>query len=238
MTRAPDRVAFIRARTLVATAPLVPEINLHLATEVTPLWQATEAELDANGLPPPYWAFAWPGGQALARYILDRPHIVRGKRVLDFAAGSGIAALAARRAGAAQVSASDLDAFALAAMRLNAALNDISDDDLNFRLTDEDVSARAGSAWDVILAGDVCYERPMADKVLPWLDRMAAAGTIVLMADPGRAYLPKDGLTELARYTVPTSRDLEDRDTRETRVLQYRALQATLLVDSSSEITR
>lgn len=238
MTRILDRAAFIRARTAIATAPLVPEIRLHLATEVTPLWQATEAELDANGLPPPYWAFAWPGGQALSRYLLDNPHLVRGKRVLDFAAGSGIAALAARRAGAAHVTASDLDAFALAAMRLNAALDHISDDDLNFVLTDDDVSGAPQGAWDVILAGDVCYERPMAEKILPWLEQQVRGGALVLMADPGRAYLPKHGLIELARYTVPTSRDLEDRDTRETRVLQLSGTQATLLLDSSSEITR
>jgi predicted nicotinamide N-methyase len=238
MTRIPDRAAFIRARTAIATAPLVPEIRLHLATEVTPLWQATEAELDASGLPPPYWAFAWPGGQALSRHVLDNPHLVRGKRVLDFAAGSGIAALAARRAGAAHVTASDLDAFALAAMRLNAALDHISNNDLNFVLTDADVSGATPGAWDVILAGDVCYERPMAEKILPWLEQQVRGGALVLMADPGRAYLPKQGLIELARYTVPTSRDLEDRDTRETRVLQLSVVQATLVLDSSSEITR
>lgn len=238
MTHIPDRAAFIRARTAIVTAPLAPEIRLHLATEVTPLWQATEAELDASGLPPPYWAFAWPGGQALSRYVLDNPGLVRGKRVLDFAAGSGIAALAAQRAGAAHVTASDLDAFAIAAMRLNAALNHIGDDDVNFVLSDADVSNDSAATWDVILAGDVCYERPMAEKILPWLTRQVETGTIVLIADPGRAYLPKEGLTELARYTVPTSLDLEDRDTRETRVLRLSGGQATLLLDSSSEITR
>jgi predicted nicotinamide N-methyase len=237
MTRIVDRVPFIRARTIVATAPLVPEIRLHLATEVTPLWQATEAELDSSGLPPPYWAFAWPGGQALSRYVLDNPGLVRGKRVLDFAAGSGIAAFAARRAGATQVTASELDAFALTAMRLNAALNDIRDDDADFVLTDADVSSDSSPRWDVILAGDVCYERPMAEKIMPWLTRHARGGALVLIADPGRAYLPKTGLRELARFTVPTSRDLEDRETRETRVLQLSEDQATLL-DSSSEITR
>jgi predicted nicotinamide N-methyase len=237
MTRIIDRAAFIRARTAIVTAPLVPEIRLHLATEVTPLWQATEAELDASGLPPPYWAFAWPGGQALSRYVLDNPALVRGKRVLDFAAGSGIAAFAARRAGAAQVTASDLDGFALTAMRLNAALNGIRDDDVRFVLTDDDVSNDSQACWDVILAGDVCYERPMADKIMPWLTRQLRGGALVLMADPGRAYLPKTGLRERARYTVPTSRDLEDRETRETRVLQLSEDQATLL-DSSSEITR
>jgi predicted nicotinamide N-methyase len=174
----------------------------------------------------------------LSRHVLDNPHLVRGKRVLDFAAGSGIAALAARRAGAAHVTASDLDAFALAAMRLNAALDHISDDDLNFVLTDADVSGATPGAWDVILAGDVCYERPMAEKILPWLEQQVRGGTLVLMADPGRAYLPKQGLTELARYTVATSRDLEDRDTRETRVLRLSGAQATLVLDSSSEITR
>jgi predicted nicotinamide N-methyase len=237
MSRVVDRAAFIRARTIIATAPLVPEIRLHLATEVTPLWQATEAELDANGLPPPYWAFAWPGGQALSRYVLDNPALVRGKRVLDFAAGSGIAAFAARRAGAAHVTASDLDSFAIAAMRLNAALNAIGDEDTNFVLTDADVSSESPARWNVILAGDVCYERPMAEKIMPWLARAVRKGALVLMADPGRAYLPRHGLRERARYTVPTSRDLEDRETRETRVLQLSEDQATLL-DSSSEITR
>lgn len=211
-----DLVSFIVAQTKVATAPLVPEIRLHLASEVTPLWHATEATLARDNLPPPYWAFAWPGGQALSRHVLDHPDSVRGRRVLDFAAGCGIGALAAIRAGATTVSAAEIDRVAAAAMTLNARLNKLTIEVVDHDLTGtvDDVARR----WDVVLAGDVFYERPMAERVEPWLRDLARRGVRVLVADPGRAYVPKSGLAEIGRYTVPTSRDLEDREFRETVV--------------------
>lgn len=208
-------IAFIKAQTAPSAPPLVPEISLYLATEITPLWQATEATLETADLPPPYWAFAWPGGQALARYVLDHPARVRGRRVLDLAAGCGIAAIAAAKAGAAAVTATDIDAMAASAMALNAALNDVT-----IAITTRDLTQTPPEAWDVVLAGDVCYERPMAKAMLAWLGQCVEAGASVLMADPGRAYLPNSGLDEIARYEVPTSLDLEDRPMRVTRVLQ------------------
>ncbi|MFO1059002.1 MAG: 50S ribosomal protein L11 methyltransferase [Dongiaceae bacterium] len=204
--------AFVRAQTALDAPPLVPEIRLHLATEVTPLWQATEATLQATGLAPPYWAFAWPGGQALARHLLDRPALVAGRRVLDFAAGSGLAAIAAARAGATSAEAAEIDPLACAAIALNAAANGVA-----VACGAEDLVG-SPSRWDVVLAGDVCYERPMAGRVAAWLRQLAGAGALVLMGDPGRTYLPASGLAEQARYRVPTSRELEDRTERETVV--------------------
>ncbi|WP_438011316.1 50S ribosomal protein L11 methyltransferase [Sorangium sp. So ce321] len=208
--------AFVARETAVACPPFVPEVRLHLATEVTPLWHATEAALARAGVPPPYWAFAWAGGQALARYLLDHPAAVSGKRVLDLAAGGGVVAIAAARAGAASVSAADIDPFAAAALELNAALNGVA-----VEVIAEDLTASAArGAWDVIVAGDVCYERAMVDRVLPWLRRQAGSAVAVLVGDPGRSYCPSEGVEELARYLVPTSLDLEGREQRETRVLR------------------
>jgi predicted nicotinamide N-methyase len=203
-----DPQAFVLAQTTVETAPLVPEIRLRLASEVVPLWQASEAELEQMGLPPPYWAFAWAGGQALARYLLDNPELVAGKRVLDFAAGSALQGIAAALSGAARVEASEIDRFALAAIRLNAELNAVP-----LEACDADVVGR-DAGWDVVLAGDVCYERPMAEAVFAWLQTLAGRGALVLMGDPGRTYLPKSGLERLTAYAVQTSRDLEDTDVR------------------------
>jgi len=216
-----EQIRFVRSQTVISCPPLVPELRLHLAGEVTPLWHATERELDRSGLPPPYWAFAWPGGQALARLVLDRQQLVRGRRVLDFAAGSGLAAVAAMRAGAAAATASEIDLFACAAVLLNAESNGVA---ASVHLGDVTESEAGG--WDVILAGDVCYERPMAERAFAWLSRRAAEGTLVLMGDPGRAYLPA-GLREIARFVVPTSRDLEDREQRETRIFQLDAQAAS-----------
>jgi predicted nicotinamide N-methyase len=213
-----DVAAFVRAQTAVAAAPLVPEIRLHLATQITPLWEATEASLAAANVAPPYWAFAWPGGQALSRYLLDHPDSVRGRRVLDFAAGCGIGAIAAARAGAAAVVASDIDAIAIAVIAINAALNGVT-----VATTTADLTREPDARWDTVIAGDVCYERPMAEAVMPWLHGLARNGAVVLMADPGRAYLPKDGFAEVARYDVPTSLELEDRTVRTTRVLRLLA---------------
>jgi predicted nicotinamide N-methyase len=161
-------------------------------------------------LPPPFWAFAWAGGQALARYLLDHPAEVAGRSVLDFGAGSGLVAIAAAKAGAARVLAAETDHFAAAAIAANAALNDVA---IAVRTTD--LLDTIGPRWEVVKAGDVCYERPMADRVTAWLRGLAARGILVLLGDPGRAYLPREGLVERARYLVPTSRELEDRDTRD-----------------------
>ncbi len=214
----PDYEAFVRANTAVAVPPLTPEIRLHLASEVVPLWEASEEELAAQGLPPPFWAFAWPGGQALARYILDHPQTVAGQRVLDFAAGSGLQAIAAALAGAARIEAGEIDPFAGAAIRLNAALNGVA---LEVML--DDLVGRDDGRWDVVLAGDVFYERPMAERVEPWLRRLAARGTLVLLGDPGRSYLPRNGLERLIAYSVKTSRDLEATDVRNTVVWRLQA---------------
>ncbi len=211
-----DPAAFILAQTVVARPPLVPEIRLHLATEITPIWQASEASLAASNLPPPYWAFAWPGGQAIARYLLDNPALVRGRAVLDFAAGSGLVAIAARLGGAARAVANDIDAVAATAVALNAALNGVTVETDATDLLDGDMPGGGGAGFDLVLAGDVCYERPMAERVTRWVRRLAANGVDVLLADPGRAYLPTEGLVELARYDVRTSLELEDRELRET----------------------
>jgi predicted nicotinamide N-methyase len=205
---------FVAANTTIAAAPLVPEIALHLATEITPIWQATETFLHTEGVSPPFWAFAWPGSQALARHVLDHPALVAGRRVLDFAAGGGLAAIACAKAGAASVEAAEIDPLAIEATRLNAALNGT-----DVATTGRDVVGDE-NRWDLILCGDVCYEAPMTGHILPWLRRMARTGTEVWIADPGRAYLPKDGLVPFASYAVPTTLELEDRTTRTTRLLR------------------
>ncbi|WP_322090866.1 class I SAM-dependent methyltransferase [Dongia deserti] len=209
---ATDPAAFILAQTTIATPPLTPEIKLHLATEITPIWEATEVTLTEMNLPPPYWAFAWPGGQALTRFLMDHRDWVNGKTVLDFAAGSGLSAIGAAKAGAANVQAAEIDDFAMAAITLNARINNVAID-----LVRED-QIGVEPRWDVVLAGDVCYERPMAERVIAWFRAMAGRGVAILMGDPGRAYLPQSGLVELARYQVPTSLELEDRTQRETIV--------------------
>jgi len=199
---------FIRNNTALIAPPLVPEVRLHLATEVVPLWKKTEEELEAEGVPPPYWAFAWAGGQALSRYILDHADEVRGKNILDFGSGSGLVAIAAMKAGAARVLAADIDRFAVEAIALNAAANDAQ-----MNIITDDVIGR--DEWDVILVGDMCYERPLAERLLAWLGQTSAR---VLLGDPGRSYFPKSGVTKLATYRVQTTRELEDREIRETSV--------------------
>jgi predicted nicotinamide N-methyase len=205
-----DPAIFIERHTAIVAPPLVPEIRLHLATEITPIWQATEETLARTALPPPYWAFAWAGGQALARYLLDSPEAVAGRSVLDFGAGSGLVAIAAAKAGAASVLAAEIDHFAAAAIAANAALNGVA-----VAVTTADVLDIVDPDREVVTAGDVCYERPMADRVTAWLRILAARGSLVLIGDPGRAYFPSHGMQERARYLVPTSRELEDRDNRE-----------------------
>ena len=203
-----DGEEFVRRNTLLARAPLVPEIALHLAAEITPIWQATEEWLAAHNVEPPFWAFAWPGGQALARHVLDHPALVSGRRVLDFAAGGGIAAIACAQAGAALVEAAEIDKLAAAAIRLNARANAAE----VIALADDVVGSDC--RWDLILCGDVCYEAPMTGHILPWLRRMARQ-TEIWLADPGRAYLPREGLSRFAEYRVPTTLELEDRTARD-----------------------
>ncbi len=210
------RTAFILANTRLLPVPHAPELRLHLADESVPLWKKTEEELEREGLPPPFWAFAWAGGQALARHILDAPEIVRDKTVLDFASGSGLVAIAAARAGASHVSAADIDPFAAEAIPLNAATNGVALAVHTQNVIDTD------DGWDVVLAGDVCYERDMAAKVISWLAALSERGATVLIGDPGRSYLPKDRLEALAEYRVPTIRDLEDSEIKRTQVWRFR----------------
>jgi len=205
-----DPTLFVQRNTAIARPPLVPEIRLHLATEITPIWQATEETLARGAVPPPFWAFAWAGGQALARYLLDHPELVAGRAVLDFGAGSGLVAIAAAKAGAARVTAAEIDHFAAAAIAANAALNGVA-----VAVTTADLLDAASGGWPVVVAGDICYEQPMAERAIEWLRRHAARGSLVLIGDPGRAYLPRSGVVERARYQVPTSRELEDRERRE-----------------------
>jgi predicted nicotinamide N-methyase len=209
-----DPESFIRANTRLRQVPLVPEISIYVADEAVPLWQKTEEELNADGLPPPFWAFAWAGGQALARYVLDHGDLVAGKRVLDIASGSGLVAIAAMKAGARDVTSADIDNFAGAAARVNAEANavtlSISADD--FLRNDSDAH------WDAILAGDIFYERDTAELAFAFLARHAARGTTILIGDPGRSYLPKDRLKQLAEYRVPVTRELEDAEIKRTAV--------------------
>jgi predicted nicotinamide N-methyase len=206
---------FVAANTALLSPPLVPEIRLYMATEVVPLWRKTEEELEAEGVPPPYWAFAWAGGQALARYVLDHPAEAAGKRVLDFGSGSGLVAIAAAKAGAADILAADIDAFACAAIALNAIANGVV-----LRVTHNDVIGMP-CTWDTILVGDMCYERPLAERLLAWLGDCARDGATVLLGDPGRSYFPKSGVEKLGTYNVQTTRDLEDREIRETSVYRF-----------------
>lgn len=206
-------MAFIRANTRLQAPPHTPELSLHLADEITPIWRMTEEALEEIGLPPPFWAFAWAGGQALARYILDHPDTVAGQRVMDFASGSGIVAVAAMKAGAASVLAADIDAFCGAAVRMNAEANGVAVD-----FTDRDLLDAPPPAVDVILAGDICYEKPLAARVMAWLAAAQAAGARVLIGDPGRSYFPREGLMKLAEYQVPTTRELEDLEVKKTAV--------------------
>ncbi|MDN2568392.1 methyltransferase [Aquibium sp. A9E412] len=203
---------FIRANTALLAPPHVPELRLHLADEAHALWQRTEAELEAEGLPPPFWAFAWAGGQGLARYVLDRPAVVAGRSVLDVAAGSGLVAIAAARAGARSVTAADIDPLAEAAVALNAAANGVA---VAFSGSDW-IGRDAG--WDVVLAGDVFYDRALADRLMPWFADLARRGAAVLVGDPGRHYLPRTGLEPLATYRVPVTRALEDAEVKRTTV--------------------
>jgi predicted nicotinamide N-methyase len=203
---------FILENTELLSPPHTPELKLHLASELVPIWQKTEEELAAQGVPPPFWAFAWAGGQALSRYVLDHPETVRGKRVLDFASGSGLSAIAAAKAGASHVLATEIDTFAVAAIGLNAQVNEV---EVTAELVD---AVGTDQGWDTVIAGDICYEREMSARVFAWLRALAGRGALVLIGDPGRNYLPSSHLVEIAVYDVATTRELEDREVRRTKV--------------------
>lgn len=213
---------FIRAHTRQQTPPLLPDMPLYLADEIVPVWKALEEWQGESDLPPPFWAFAWAGGQAQARHILDHPDLVRGRRVLDFASGSGLGAIAAARAGAKKIVAADIDSVAMAALRLNAAANAVRIEEMG----GIDMS-KPLKGFDVIMAGDVCYEQTMSHRVLRWLRLCVYEGIQVIIADPGRGYAPDRhpdiSLAKMAAMTVPTSRELEDRDTREVTIWQLLA---------------
>jgi predicted nicotinamide N-methyase len=205
--------AFILANTEILTPPLVPEVELHLAHEALPIWQKTEEELGEIGLPPPFWAFAWAGGQALARHVLDHPDIVRGRKVLDLASGSGLVGIAAMKAGAKSVLAADIDAFSVSAIALNAVRNQVE-----LAVTSDDLLQSSPEDVDVILVGDLFYEKFLASRCYDWLLQGQKAGAHVLIGDPGRSYLPKDKLEKLAEYQVPVTRELEDAEIKRTAV--------------------
>ncbi len=207
---------FIADNTQVLSPPLVPEIRLHLAEESLPIWQKTEEELGEMNVPPPFWAFAWAGGQALARHLLDSPELVRGKAVVDLGSGSGLTAIAAKRAGATAVLAADIDRLACAAIGLNAALNGVVVD-----VTGEDLLARPPDATDVVLVGDLFYERDLAERVMRYVERAAGAGAAILIGDPTRSYFPTARFTQAAAYEVPVTRELEDADIKRTAVWRF-----------------
>ena len=209
-----DPESFIRANTRLRPVPLVPEIAIFVADEAVPLWQKTEEQLNEAGLPPPFWAFAWAGGQALARHVLDHPNFVRGRTVLDLASGSGLVGIAAMKAGASAVTVADIDRFAIAAGAINAAENKVVMTSYQDDLLGDD----RGEAWDTILAGDIFYERDTAERALAFLSRHAERGARILIGDPGRSYLPKDKLVHVAEYRVPVTRELEDAEIKRTSV--------------------
>ncbi|MBY0563331.1 MAG: 50S ribosomal protein L11 methyltransferase [Hyphomonadaceae bacterium] len=212
-----DIPAFIRDNTRILSPSHVPELKLHLADDAVSLWQLTEDQLGELGLPPPFWAFAWAGGQALARFILDNPAIVRNKRVLDVASGSGLVAIAAMKAGASAALAVDIDAFATHAALLNAVLNGVV-----IATSDEDPVGRSTNA-EIIFVGDLFYDRDLAPRVLAWLIEQAALGKRVLIGDPGRTYLPRDKLVQLVAYDIPVTRALEDAEVKRAAVWKLRA---------------
>ena len=210
------RKAFIVANTRLQRPPHAPEIALYLADEITPIWRMTEEALGEMGVPPPFWAFAWAGGQGVARYVLDHPHEVAGRTVLDLATGSGLVAIAALKAGASSILAADIDGFCEAAVELNAAANGVVID-----FTARNLLDGQPPKVEVILAGDIAYEKPMAERAFTWLKGAHDAGTHVIVGDPGRSYFPRDGLVRLAEYQVPTTRELEDMEVKKTGVWTF-----------------
>ncbi|MET8084242.1 50S ribosomal protein L11 methyltransferase [Micromonospora sp. NPDC005197] len=201
-------------RLQLVPTPFVPEVRLHLAEDAIVWWARMEA-LAGHALPPPYWASAWAGGQALARHLLDHPELAAGRRVLDLAAGSGLVAIAAALAGAADVVANDIDPYAVAAIIVNARANRVTID-----ASGDDLLDSVGVDADLVVAGDVFYSRPMAERMLPFLRRAVASGAEVLVGDPGRGHLPADGLRVLADYPVPTTEPSVDSSLRRVQVLR------------------
>ncbi len=210
------RSTFVAANTRLQPVPLVPEISLHVADEAVDLWHRTEEELGAMGLPPPFWAFAWAGGQALARYVLDHPGTVAGRRVLDLGTGSGLVAIAAAKAGAACVAAADPDPWACSAANVNAVANAVE-----IEIVDADLLDGRPGGFDTVLVGDLFYDREIAPRVAAFCVREIEHGSLVLIGDPGRSYLPKTGLAKLAEYGVPTTRALEDAEIKHTAVWRF-----------------
>jgi predicted nicotinamide N-methyase len=208
----PDPVRLVLDNTEWASPPLCPELRLHLVTERCPWWRSTPEELAVLGVDEPFWGFAWAGGQALARHLLDHPELVRGRRVLDFGAGCGIAGLAAARAGAAEVLAVDIDPVCEAACRLNAEANGLELRVLTRDLVGGPIEQR------LVLAGDMTYDEGLTRRVLDWFAQLGAAGVEVLLGDPGRGFLPEGGLQLLASYDAPADNDAHGRWLRETGV--------------------
>ncbi|QOG07493.1 methyltransferase [Aureimonas sp. OT7] len=206
---------FIEANTAIAPLPHVPELRLHLADDAHALWHSTEEELAAMGLPPPFWAFAWAGGQGLARYVLDHPECVAGRRIVDFASGSGLVAIAAMKAGAAHATAVDIDPFAEAAIGLNSGLNGVAVQSLSRQIVGTSLET------DCLLAGDVFYDKGFAEAIIPWFDTLLRQDVDVLVGDPGRAYLPRDRIRHLATYRVPVTRALEDAEVKRVDIFRY-----------------
>jgi predicted nicotinamide N-methyase len=207
------KAGFIKSNTKLLPVPLTPEIRLHLAEESLAIWRQTEEELGRMNVPPPWWAFAWAGGQALARYVLDNPALATGRSVLDLGAGSGLAGIAAVKAGAARVLAADTDPFALAAIALNAEANGVS-----LQKTGEDLLAARPSRFDLVLVGDLFYERALAERVLAFLEVARDQGAAVLVGDPRRSYFPRERFAQVVEYSVPVTRDLEDTEIKHTAV--------------------
>ncbi len=218
MPRIQDPRQFIREETRIRTVPHAEEISLHVADEAMGLWQKTEDELGELGLDPPFWAFAWAGGQGLARYILDHPELVKGKRVVDFACGSGLVGIATMLAGAKSCHAVDIDPFAVTAAGLNAELNNVS-----MTFEEGDITSLPAPEADIVFCGDVFYDQKMANRILKFLDTLLDKGLEVYVGDPGRTYLPHERLDELETYKVTVVGRLEDNDIKCTRV--YRVLE-------------
>jgi predicted nicotinamide N-methyase len=202
----------VRTLTRIERPPLVPELQVRVATELMPTWEATERHV-GHAVAPPFWAFLWPGSLAIARVLFDRPELVKGLRVFDFGSGCGLAAIAATRCGASRVVACDLDPLAAESQQTNAELNGVVIESVT-----RDPVGRPLRGFDVVLAGDVCYERSPSSDITAWLRELAADGLVVLLADPGRAYAPTDGLELVQSFMIPTSRELETDDELHTRV--------------------
>jgi predicted nicotinamide N-methyase len=202
----------VRRNTTLQAVPDLPGVRLHLADDVTTVWRQTGEALGADDPALPYWAFAWVGGLAISRYLVEHPEEVEGRTVLDLATGSGLCAIVAARCGAASVHGTDIDPFAEAAVAVNARANGA-----HIGFSGRDLLDQAPPDYDVILAGDVCYEETMAGRMMDWLRAAARRGARVLIGDPGRTYLPRD-LEPHATYEVRTSREIEASDARAATV--------------------